>query len=59
MQEVREMRLQPDEMKCKHCQHSEFDPRCSLPILWCALHRGQAIEACVQFSREPGTEGDE
>ena len=48
-----------NEPKCKHCQHSEFDPRCSLPILWCALHRGQAIEACVQFSREPGTEGDE
>ena len=25
----------------------------------CALHRGQAIEPCENFSREPGTEGDE
>ena len=53
------MRLQSDEMKCKHCQHSEFDPRCVAQKLWCALHRGQAIEPCENFSREPGTEGDE
>jgi hypothetical protein len=58
MQEVREMRLQPDEMKCKQCQHSEFDPG-TAPVLWCAKHGAAAEKPCDSFAREPGTEGDE
>lgn len=58
MQEMREMRIQPDQMKCKHCQHSEFDPR-TAPVLWCAKHGAAAEKPCENFSREPGTEGDE
>ena len=58
MQEVCEMRLQPDEMKCKHCQYSEFDPR-TAPVLWRAKHGCAAEKPRETFSREPGTEGDE
>jgi len=52
------MRIQPDEMKCKHCQHSEFDPG-TAPVLWCAKHGAAAEKPCDSFAREPGTEGDE
>ena len=47
-----------NEPKCKHCQHSEFDPR-TAPVLWCAKHGAAAEKPCENFSREPGTEGDE
>lgn len=58
MQEMREMRIQPDQMKCKHCQHSEFDPG-TAPVLWCGQHGEAAAKKCEDFIFEPGTEGDD
>jgi len=47
-----------NEPKCKHCQYSEFDQR-TAPVLWCAKHGDAAEKPCENFSREPGTEGDD
>lgn len=52
------MRIQPDQMKCKHCQHSEFDPG-TAPVLWCGQHGEAAAKKCEDFIFEPGTEGDD
>jgi hypothetical protein len=51
------MRLQSDEMKCKHCQYSEF--RIDSILLWCTKKEKHATALCESFVREPGTEGDE
>ena len=52
------MRIQPDEMKCKHCQHSEFDPR-TAPVLWCAKHGAAAEKPCEDYRREVGSDDEE
>ena len=44
------MRIQPDQMKCKHCQHSEFAK--DAPVLWCETSKLTG-EPCMDLSREP------